>query len=107
MKGKPAALTPPFPPDLGHCQLATSWVGSTRATPQSWIFKAREAMPLLRFLSIFSFFVFLGLHPWHMEVPRLGVEMELQLPAYTNSHSNSGSELRLRPTPQLTATPDP
>ena len=23
------------------------------------------------------------------------------------SHSNAGSELRLRPTPQLTATPDP
>ena len=24
-----------------------------------------------------------------------------------HSHSNTGSELRLRPTPQLTATPDP
>ena len=23
------------------------------------------------------FFVFLGPHPWHMEVPRLGVESEL------------------------------
>ena len=23
------------------------------------------------------FFVFLGQHPWHMEVPRLGVEWEL------------------------------
>ena len=22
----------------------------------------------------FAFFFFLGLHPWHMEVPRLGVE---------------------------------
>ena len=27
--------------------------------------------------------VFLRSHPWHMEVPRLGVESELQLPAYT------------------------
>ena len=27
--------------------------------------------------------VFLGLHPWHMEVPRLGIKSELQLPAYT------------------------
>ena len=26
------------------------------------------------------FFVFLGPHLWHMEVPRLGVELELQLP---------------------------
>ena len=28
-------------------------------------------------------FVFLGLHPWHMEVPRLGVQSELKLLAYT------------------------
>ena len=26
------------------------------------------------------FFCFLGLHPQHIEVPRLGVESELQLP---------------------------
>ena len=29
------------------------------------------------------FFFFLGLHPRHMEVSRLGVELELQLQAYT------------------------
>ena len=28
-------------------------------------------------------FCFLALHPWHMGVPRLRVESELQLPAYT------------------------
>ena len=27
----------------------------------------------------------LGPHLWHMEVPRLGVESELQLPAYTTA----------------------
>ena len=27
--------------------------------------------------------VFLGPHLWHMEVPGLGIELELQLPAYT------------------------
>ena len=27
----------------------------------------------------------LGPHPWHMEVPRPGVELELQLPAYTTA----------------------
>ena len=32
-----------------------------------------------------SFFFFLGPHPWHMEVPRLGVESGLQLPAYTTA----------------------
>ena len=31
----------------------------------------------------FFFFVFLGPHPQHVEVPRLGVKLELQLPAYT------------------------
>ena len=28
-------------------------------------------------------YVFLGLHPWYMEVPRLVVELELQLLAFT------------------------
>ena len=37
----------------------------------------------------FFFPSFLGLHPRHMEIPRLGVELELQLLAY------------------ITATPDP
>ena len=31
------------------------------------------------------FFFFLGPHPWHMEVPRLGVKSELQLLAYTTA----------------------
>ena len=31
------------------------------------------------------FFVFLGLHLQHMEVPRLGIELELQPPAYTTA----------------------
>ena len=31
----------------------------------------------------YYYFAFLGLHLWHMEVPRLGVESNLQLPAYT------------------------
>ena len=30
-------------------------------------------------------FLFLGLHLWYMEVPRLGVELELQLPADTTA----------------------
>ena len=35
--------------------------------------------------SYFFFFCFLGLHPWHMEIPRLGVESELQLPVCTTA----------------------
>ena len=52
---------------------------------------------------ILYFIYFLGLHLWHMEVPRLGVQLELQLPAnvtaitkiqamsatYTTAHSNT------------------
>ena len=34
---------------------------------------------------IFFSFVFLGPHPWHMEVPGLGVELEFQLPDYTTA----------------------
>ena len=49
-------------------------------------------------------FCFWGPHLWHMEVPRLGVESELQP---HHSHSNVGSKPRLRPTPQLRAMPDP
>ena len=33
----------------------------------------------------FLFFVFLGPHVWHMEVPRLEVKMELKLLAYTTA----------------------
>ena len=32
-----------------------------------------------------DFFFLLGLRLWHMEVPRLGDESELQLPAYTTA----------------------
>ena len=33
----------------------------------------------------FFFFFFLGLHPRHMEVPRLGAKSELLLPAYATA----------------------
>ena len=36
-------------------------------------------------------FFSLGLHLQRMEVPRLGAESELQLPAYTTAHGNAGS----------------
>ena len=31
------------------------------------------------------YFRFLGPHPRHMEIPRLGVELELHLPAYATA----------------------
>ena len=32
-----------------------------------------------------TFFFFLGLQVWHMEVPCLGIKLELQLPAFTTA----------------------
>ena len=41
---------------------------------------------------LFLFFCFLGPHVWHVEVPRLGVKLELLLLAYTTAiSSNAGS----------------
>ena len=37
----------------------------------------------------FVCFCFLGPHTWHMEVPRLGVQSELQLPAYATASATS------------------
>ena len=59
---------------------------------------------MVAFLGIF---VFLGLHLQHMEVPRLGGLIRAVAAGLRQSHSNTGSEPCLRPTPQLTATPDP
>ena len=59
----------------------------------------------LSLVTAFFFFFVLRLHPQHMEIPRLGVESELQLLVYTKAIARS--ELRLQPTPQLMATLDP
>ena len=37
------------------------------------------------FIYLFNFVFFLELHPQHMEVSRLGAELELWLPAYTTA----------------------
>ena len=49
---------------------------SIMATRMPWGSKS------VSFFFFFSFFIFLGLHLQHMEVPRLGAESELRLPAY-------------------------
>ena len=44
---------------------------------------------------LFFFFFFLGPHLWHMEIPRLGVESELQLLAYTTATQGLSSNCNL------------
>ena len=46
---------------------------------------SRESLLKLSLLIFFFFFGFLGPHPRHMEVPRLGVQSELELLAYTTA----------------------
>ena len=58
------------------------------------------------FFFFLFFFAFLGPQPWHMEVSRLGVKLELQLLAYTTAKATWRLS-HLQPTPQLMATPDP
>ena len=58
---------------------------------------------LILFLLFIYLFIlcFLGPQAQHMEIPRLGVESELQLLACATV------QLHLQPTPQLMAMPDP
>ena len=58
------------------------------------------------FIIIITFLcaAFLGLHPRHMEFPRLGIESEAAAGLH---HRNVGSMLYLQPMPQLRAMPDP
>ena len=59
------------------------------------------------FLFFFVFFLlFLGPLPRHMEVPRLGVKMELQPPAYARATATWDPSHVFDPTPQLMAMPD-
>ena len=66
-----------------------------------------KLLPLrsLFMVCLFVFLCFLGPHPWHMEVPRIGaIAAGLR---HSHSHSHAGSEPHLQPTPQLMEMPDP
>ena len=59
-----------------------------------------------RIMPIFFFFFFLGLHPQHVEVPRLGGLIGAVAAGLCHTHSNARSKPHLWPTPQLRATLD-
>ena len=53
-----------------------------------WLKPLKPKLPLqwcLRSIFVCLFVCLLGPYPWHMEVPRLGIESELQLPAYSTT----------------------
>ena len=67
----------------------------------------KAIMFFLKFSSqLFLFFIFIGLHLQHMEVPRLGVESELQLLTYTAAKATPDPSLICN-LPQLIIMPNP
>ena len=63
-------------------------VSEDRGSSSGWMVR-KSFFFFFFFFSFFFFFflalVFIGPHPWHMEVLRLGVKLELQLLAYTTA----------------------
>ena len=76
----------------GQCVEKTDGMEDTRAQPVKLHRLCSFSLSFPFFLFLFLFFCFLGLYPQHMDVPSLGIEWELQLPAYTTVHSNANPQ---------------
>ena len=85
--------------DMGHFNLEKNIRKVLSSIGMAYLIYVREC-------SFFLFFHFLGLHPRHMNVPRLGL-IRHTAASLCHSHSNAGSEPHQRSTPRLTAIPDP
>ena len=70
-----------YPPST----VISSWQISFHIYPRPFPSHHHAPSPPWEYFEANSFFFFLGLHPWHTAVPRLGVESELQLPAYATA----------------------
>ena len=79
---------PPCPPPPKHVKPGSSDLGGNskehhlrfladKEAEYRAAFLPRQLAPAFSFFFFFFFFAFLGPHPWHMEVPSLGVELEL------------------------------
>ena len=79
---------------------AEAWIQS-----QAWELMPR-AQPKKKVIMKHICFFFLGPNPWHVEVPRVGVETGTAT-GLQHSHSNARSKQHLQPTLQPAATPDP
>ena len=88
--------------------LETIWVENMGREGRSPLFLPHHLTQHVKYYMYFLFFFFcfvsfLGPHPQHMQVPRLGVESELQLLVYTTAIPTP----HLQPIPQLAETLDP
>ena len=78
-------------------------MSATQVADMAWIWGLKYFF-FLSFL-LACLLAFLGLHLRHMEVPRLGVKLELQLPGYTTATAMSDLSLLSDLMPQ--GMPDP
>ena len=62
-----------------------AWVPCDRQACAGSVLSTLQPAELGLLIATFFFFVFFGPHPEHMEVPRQGVKLELQLSAYTTA----------------------
>ena len=67
----------------GIFQCLLAWSGPQSSTDPSLNNHCRSQHFFPEYFILFYFF--LGPHPWHTEIPGLGAESELQLPAYTTA----------------------
>ena len=87
---------------FSRCGQQVGKVRSFQEVSIYWSYKFQETNKTLILFKCYSIFLFLffllGLLLWHMEVPRVMVEWELQLLAYTTAiDSNARSKLHLWP----------
>ena len=75
---------------VGSLSFLCSCVNSCIMLPSGQSLRQREKRENQIFSFFFLSFDVLGPHPRHMEVPRLGVELELELPAYTTATAMPG-----------------
>ena len=77
----------PSPPCFSRIRLAQQ----TPPTGSPWLHLPPQCSPITLIITLFlfflSFFCFLGPRLWHMEVPRLEVDSELQLLVYTTARA--------------------
>ena len=97
-----------------HPQISSQAEGQRRAnTALKWQQPRRKPQKFSLYtatkqeFSELFFFFFLWPHLRHIEVPRLGVELEFAAASLSHSHCNTRSKPHLQPILQLAATPDP
>ena len=73
------------------CRIVFSTVSTEELSIKFWFLFFPFPNVMFELLSSINCSLFLGPHLQHMEVPKLGDDLELQLSTYTTAHSNAGS----------------